>query len=78
MMRFALMLALSMATAPAAAGCLSDAQEQKLEGAALKAFLMKCRMEAMTACDADAKSKNLSGTEKTTHVNKCLAVAVGN
>jgi len=75
--RFALIFAFSVAGTPAAAGCMSDAQEKKLEGAALKTFMAKCRMDAITSCDADAKARNLSGLDKTNYTNKCLAQAVG-
>jgi hypothetical protein len=39
--------------------------------------MKKCEEDAAAACDADSKSKNLSGAALDSHMKKCIADAVG-
>jgi hypothetical protein len=43
----------------------------------MNSFMKKCQNDAKTACDAQAKEKNLHGAAQTSFTKKCVSDAVG-
>ena len=61
--------------------CESQANENKLSGAARTSFIKKCEKDATDAakksCELQAGEKKLSGAAKNSFVNKCVKDASG-
>jgi hypothetical protein len=57
--------------------CKAQATDQKLHGAALNSFMIKCERDAGKSCDASAAEKKLAGAAKNSFARKCLTDAVG-
>ena len=73
-------IVLAAALSLIAGAALADSCEQKaanLSGAAKTSSMTKCKKDAQTACEADAKKNKLSGAAFTSNVNKCVKDAVG-
>ena len=63
-----------------AGAALADTCSQKasnLNGAAKTSSMTKCKKDAQTGCEADAKKNKLAGAAFTSNVNKCVKDAVG-
>jgi hypothetical protein len=71
------LLHVTFAYAKGPAPCATRAAESKLEGPALKAFMVKCEWDARSSCDAAAKEKNLDTVALEPFTTKCMRDAVG-
>lgn len=63
-----------------AGAALADTCSQKaasLNGAAKTSSMTKCKKDAQTACEADAKKNKLAGAAFNSNVTKCVKDAVG-